>query len=78
MLNIRQVALACIIFLTGTVAFSGLNQADGAGMPTDLERVKIGDHAPDFTLEDVDSNRVSLSGFRDKKTVVLVFYRGYW
>ena len=46
--------------------------------PADLERVKTGHLAPDFTLEDMDGKRVTLSQFREKKRVVLVFYRGYW
>lgn len=46
--------------------------------PTDLDRVKVGQPAPDFTLEDSDGKAISLSDFRAKKSVVLVFYRGYW
>ena len=52
---------------------------DGAGLsPTDLERIKVGEKAPDFTLENMDRNRISLSDFQGKKNVVLVFYRGHW
>jgi len=46
--------------------------------PTDLERIKVGDTAPDFTLENLDGNRISLSDFQGKKNVILVFYRGQW
>lgn len=46
--------------------------------PFDLARVKVGDLAPDFVLENMDGQRISLSGFRGKKNVVLVFNRGYW
>jgi cytochrome oxidase Cu insertion factor (SCO1/SenC/PrrC family) len=46
--------------------------------PADVNRVKAGDVPPDFTLEDQDGNRVTLSSFRGKKQVVLVFYRGVW
>jgi cytochrome oxidase Cu insertion factor (SCO1/SenC/PrrC family) len=45
---------------------------------TDIERVKVGQPAPDFTLEDSDGKAITLSDFRAKKSVVLVFYRGYW
>jgi cytochrome oxidase Cu insertion factor (SCO1/SenC/PrrC family) len=56
-----------------------LGPADGRDLPpADLARVKIGALAPDFTLEDMDGRRVTLSQFRGKKKVVLVFYRGYW
>lgn len=46
--------------------------------PTDLERVKVGAPAPDFLLEDEKGASVALSQFREKKNVVLVFYRGHW
>ena len=49
-----------------------------SGGPTELERVKVGQEAPDFALENVDGKALSLSDFRGKKSVVLVFYRGYW
>ncbi len=56
-----------------------LGPADGRELPpADLERVKAGSVAPDFSLEDVEGRRVALSSFRSKKKVVLVFYRGYW
>ena len=45
---------------------------------TDLERVKVGDPAPDFTLEAETGTPVTLSQFRGKKPVILVFYRGHW
>lgn len=34
-------------------------------------------YAPDFTLTDVNGSPVSLSGFRGKKHVILVFNRGF-
>lgn len=40
--------------------------------------IGVGDVAPEFTLEDQDSHRVSLSDARGKSPIVLVFYRGYW
>ena len=46
--------------------------------PNDLNRVKVGASAPDFTLEDVEGRAVTLSTFRGKKSVILVFYRGHW
>ena len=56
-----------------------LGPKDGGDLrATELERVKVGQAAPDFTLEDVDGKAVTLADFRSKKTVVLVFYRGYW
>ena len=36
--------------------------------------VDVGQQAPDFTLKDQAGNDVTLSAFRDKRNVVLVFY----
>lgn len=56
-----------------------LGPKDGANLqPTDLERVKVGDVAPDFTLENMDGRRITLSEVYSKNNVVLVFYRGQW
>jgi len=53
--------------------------ADGRDLPAvALERVAVGTPAPDFTLERFGGGRVTLSQFRGKKNVVLVFYRGHW
>lgn len=60
-------------------AAAALGPADGDGLtPTDLERVKVGDPAPDFTLEDENGKPVTLSQFRGKRYMILVFYRGHW
>lgn len=40
--------------------------------------VAVGDVAPDFTLEDQNGSKVTLSDSRGKNPVVLVFYRAYW
>jgi cytochrome oxidase Cu insertion factor (SCO1/SenC/PrrC family) len=36
--------------------------------------LKVGDRAPDFTLNDTNGKPVRLSDFRGKKNVVLAFY----
>ncbi|MCE2397442.1 MAG: redoxin domain-containing protein [Gemmatimonadetes bacterium] len=56
-----------------------LGPADGHDLPrAELERVAMGDEAPNFTLLDYDGEAVDLSGYRGVKDVVLVFYRGHW
>jgi len=56
-----------------------LGPVDGHELsPTDIERVEVGATAPDFTLAALDGPPVTLSGLRDEKNVVLVFYRGHW
>ncbi len=58
---------------------SALGPKDGDGLPpTDLERVTVGHSAPDFTLASKDGASVTLSSFRGRRNVVLVFYRGHW
>ena len=67
------------ILLSSTTVLAQLGPKDGADLsPTDLNRIKVGQPAPDFSLEDAGGKTITLSEFRDKKTVVLVFYRGYW
>lgn len=46
--------------------------------PTDTGRVTVGSEAPDFTLESMTGPPITLSQFRGKQNVVLVFYRGHW
>jgi cytochrome oxidase Cu insertion factor (SCO1/SenC/PrrC family) len=71
--------VSLLAVLTSAGAYAQLEPKDGVELkPTDLERVKVGDAAPDFTLENMDGSRISLSDFRGKKNVILVFYRGQW
>jgi cytochrome oxidase Cu insertion factor (SCO1/SenC/PrrC family) len=67
------------VLIANTTVLAQLGPKDGADLsPTDLNRIKVGQPAPDFSLEDVNNKTITLSEFREKKTVVLVFYRGYW
>jgi cytochrome oxidase Cu insertion factor (SCO1/SenC/PrrC family) len=67
------------LLIVNTPASAQLGPKDsGDYKPTDLDRIKVGDVAPDFTLEDADGKQITLSDYRGKKSVVLVFYRGYW
>lgn len=78
----RKHLLPTFLFLLATAAGGFLAPAAEAQEtdlpPADLNRVREGTVAPDFTLEDLDGAPVALSSFRGKKKVVLVFYRGYW
>ena len=56
-----------------------LGSLDGEDLPaTAIDRVKVGDIAPDFRLADEQGKVYQLSQYRGKKNVVLVIYRGYW
>lgn len=75
-LKVFLLIAACAVIVT---AQTKLGPKDETQLPaTDLTRLTIGDEAPDFTLEDQDGKAVTLSNYRGKKSVVLVFYRGYW
>jgi cytochrome oxidase Cu insertion factor (SCO1/SenC/PrrC family) len=77
-----RLIVALLMASAGVAAAQGtsiLGPKDGAGLPpTDLERVAVGGEAPDFTLESKDGTTVTLSSYRGRKNVVLVFYRGQW
>lgn len=56
-----------------------LGPVDGHDLvPTELDRVAVGDIAPDFSLETISGDTLTLSSFQGDKNVVLVFYRGHW
>jgi cytochrome oxidase Cu insertion factor (SCO1/SenC/PrrC family) len=65
------VALAFAVSITCAPAFAQLGPKDGATLaPTDLDRVQVGQPAPDFTLENMDGKPLSLSDFGGKKSVI--------
>ena len=49
-----------------------------ARVPDTPTVLRVGERPPDFTLSDAAGRDVSLSEYRGKKPVVIVFYRGYW
>jgi cytochrome oxidase Cu insertion factor (SCO1/SenC/PrrC family) len=79
LLKMIFVLLLLVVSFIHSPAFAQLGPKEGSDLsPTDLQRIKVGQPAPDFTLEDMDGKNITLSDFRGKKTVVLVFYRGFW
>jgi len=58
-----------VVGLLSSAAFAG-GKSNAAPDP----KIKVGDMAPDFTLEDQNGNKVSLHQFRGKKNVALAFY----
>jgi hypothetical protein len=83
--------LATAAFLVGCAAEDGADRAaeraasvalgptDGRDLPgTDLDRVRAGDVAPDFSLVSLAGPVVTLSELRGRRNVILVFYRGWW
>ena len=78
----RLHAAAVLAVAAGVVVGCGspeLGPKDGRDLPReDLERVQVGDLAPDFTLDTHSDGYTTLSDYRGKKNVILVFYRGHW
>ncbi len=42
-----------------------------------MSKVAINQPAPEFTLQDYRGNTVSLSHYRDRRPVLLIFNRGF-
>ncbi len=73
------VAAGAWILLRGLPVGRALGPVDGHELPpTDLERVAVGNAAPDFSLRALSGDVVTLSEFRGQQNVLLVFYRGHW
>ncbi len=64
------------ILLVLLLAGSLLPASKAADKPSETPppKIKVGDMAPDFTLQDQDGNKVSLHDFRGKTNVALAFY----
>jgi peroxiredoxin len=83
--NFVLVAGVLSVFVLTPMAF-GLSDAYkeniyqvGTLKPIDsVLKVKVGDHAPNFTLPSISGEKVSLSQFRGKKNVVLSFVPAAW
>ena len=81
---VHALVAALLVGAPSTASAQGRERAelgpqDGAALPpADTGRVSVGSPAPDFTLESKDGGTVTLSQFRGKKNIILVFYRGHW
>ncbi len=67
--QMKRISLA--IVLTGLFCLAAIAQTAPAPPQTHL---KVGDKAPDFTLNDTAGKPVKLSDYKGKKSVVLAFY----
>ena len=77
-MNLRVVAATALIIVS--IACAKLNSSLSG--PDDLKPrnspVAVGEIAPNFTLEDQNNRKITLSAARGSTPTVLVFYRGYW
>ncbi len=70
---VRRICISLFIF---SIVLLGI----GGGVSFSLgasQGVSVGSEAPDFELDDVDGNKVSLSSFRGKNPVLLVFWASW-
>lgn len=65
------------IVLFAALALSTAGLASAAGTPR-AKPVAVGETAPDFTLQDQNGQRATLSASNGQHPVVVVFYRGSW
>ncbi len=73
------VAIAAAVVIMNATGPPRLGPKDGEDLaPTELDRVKVGDLAPDFSLLSHSGDVITLSDYRDNRNVVLVFHRGHW
>ena len=72
--------LGAITLVIGCIACAKLNSSlSGEGdLKPRNSPVAVGEMAPDFTLEDQNNQKVTLSSARGSMPTVLVFYRGNW
>ena len=63
-------------FLLALLVCASLTPGFSAGKPELMPapKIKVGDMAPDFTLQDQNGKKVSLRDFRGKQNVALAFY----
>jgi len=67
------ILIACLL-----VMLTGISQAKIEIMTQRTAPIAVSEVAPDFTLEDQNGQKFSLSESSGKGPVVLIFYRGYW
>ena len=68
------VLVLSVVLVLGGAAFNFVL----ARIPAVQTTLRVGERAPEFTLQDATGRRVALADYRGKKPVVIVFYRGYW
>ena len=77
----RQLLLAAVLLLTTARSPAELSLGpvdDITLLPKALDRVALGEVAPDFRLYTHTGEIFQLSHARGARDVVLVFYRGHW
>jgi len=76
-MNLKCIAMLALLFvsLSCSTAQKSVSSGDQTAGAAPLQ---VGEKAPDFTLEDQEGRKVTLSSQFGKTMTVLVFYRGSW
>lgn len=74
----RWLTVSALVVSVLLLAFASFFHFVGMRVPEGRTQLVVGQPAPDFTLPDAAKRPVTLSDYRGKQPVVLVFYRGYW
>jgi cytochrome oxidase Cu insertion factor (SCO1/SenC/PrrC family) len=78
---VRSKIVAVTLLLVISLACAPKLNSTNSG-PSELKprssQLAVGEMAPDFTLEDHNNQKVTLSSARGARSTILVFYRGYW
>lgn len=78
-MNFKHAAAITLLILSlscATKLNSTLSRADE--LKPRNSPLQVGEIAPDFTLENQNNGKVTLSSARGSRPTVLVFYRGNW
>jgi cytochrome oxidase Cu insertion factor (SCO1/SenC/PrrC family) len=74
-----KLAAALLLFLIAlSCSPSNPNSGPDAELQPRNEPLKVGEMAPNFTLEDQNGQKVTLSALTRSAPTVLAFYRGNW
>lgn len=68
-------ALAALVL---SLSCAGVWEFDSGELKPRTSPLQVGEVAPNFTLEDQQNQKISLSQARGKTPVVVAFYRGHW
>src|SRR5688572_5412964 len=75
-MKIKLPAALLLFLIASSCSNSKIESGLGAELQPRNEPVKIGEMAPNFTLEDQNGQKVTLSALRGGAPTVLAFYRG--
>lgn len=75
-MNLR--IFGAITLVIGSIACAKVNPSLSGDLKPRDSPLAVGEVATDFTLDDQNNQKVTLSAARGTMPTVLVFYRGYW